>query len=228
MKNVLSFETKLSQAVTQIENKYSKTRVLEAGEKIFDFLEPQQNIYFSLNGIVKLFKIDRIGNEIAIALLPEKSFFGLSSLLLDELEQKYSASAVTPVKLISTPTFRVRQELHKSPELSSLMIRQLVSRLLNAEITIEFLRMQRSQTRLVSFLLILSRDFGIKTNAGIEINLRLSHETLAEMTSLSRVSVTKFLGQLRHQQMISIYRQKITIHDPKYLRQYYKIPDLLS
>jgi CRP-like cAMP-binding protein len=69
-------------------------------------------------------------------------------------------------------------------------------------------------SRLVSFLLILCRDFGVPCADGITIDLKLSHQAIAEAIGSTRVTVTRLLGDLREKKMISIHKKKITVHKP--------------
>ncbi len=58
------------------------------------------------------------------------------------------------------------------------------------------------ETRLMKLLIWLGNRFGTTTNEGIEIpieSMNLTHRQLAELASVSRVTVTKALGQFRQQ-----------------------------
>ena len=79
---------------------------------------------------------------------------------------------------------------------------------------IETLAHRDMGSRLVSFLLILCRDFGIPSSEGITIDLKLSHQAIAEAIGSTRVTVTRLLGDLREKRMISIHKKKITVHNP--------------
>ena len=69
-------------------------------------------------------------------------------------------------------------------------------------------------------MLILVRDFGVPTASGIMIDLKLSHQALAELIGSTRVTVTRLLGILRQKQVISISpEKKITIHNPTTLER---------
>jgi CRP-like cAMP-binding protein len=74
-------------------------------------------------------------------------------------------------------------------------------------------------SRLVSFLLILCRDFGVPDPQGVTIDLKLSHQAIAEAIGSTRVTVTRLLGDLRDDRMISIQKKKITVHNPVALSQ---------
>ena len=84
---------------------------------------------------------------------------------------------------------------------------------------IETLAHRDMGSRLVSFLLILCRDFGVPSSDGITIDLKLSHQAIAEAIGSTRVTVTRLLGDLRQVGMIAIHKKKITVHDPVNLSQ---------
>ena len=238
-KSALSVESQLLQVFLRDKSKDYLSREIKAGKEIFSPEKAQQNIFFSLQGVVKLSRIDCIGRETFVGLLPEKSFLGLS-LLLNKSESNYCAIALTPVTLISTTVTQFQQKLQESPELWTQIFHKLLSRSLTAQMTIESRLLRTSEARLVSFLLILCQNFGVETDTGIKlarslapfgdagslvkIDLKLAHHTLADWTYVNRASVTRILGQLRQQQMISIEQQQITLHNPSILRQYFAIP----
>jgi len=117
------------------------------------------------------------------------------------------------------PIEQVEKALKEDPELSIVMLRGLSSRILQTEMMIETLAHRDMGSRLVSFLLILCRDFGIPGTEGVTIDLKLSHQAIAEAIGSTRVTVTRLLGDLRQEKMISIYKKKITVHHPVDLGQ---------
>lgn len=177
-------------------------------------------MYFLLKGAVKLSRVYEAGEEITVALLRENSVFGVLSLLTGNRSDRfYHAVAFTPVELLSAPIDQVEQSLKNSPELSMLLLRGLSSRILQTEMMIETLAHRDMGSRLVSFLLILCRDFGLPSSEGLTIDLKLSHQAIAEAIGSTRVTVTRLLGELRENNMISIHKKKITVHNPVALSQ---------
>ncbi|WP_219884792.1 global nitrogen regulator NtcA [Merismopedia glauca] len=192
----------------------------ERGKTIFFPGDPAERVYFLLKGAVKLSRVYEAGEEITVALLRENSVFGVLSLITGNRSDRfYHAVAFTPVELLSAPIEQVEQALKENPELSWLMLRGLSSRILETEMMIETLAHRDMGSRLVSFLLILCRDFGIPTNNGITVDLKLSHQAIAEAIGSTRVTVTRLLGDLRQEEMISIHKKKITVHNPVLLSQ---------
>lgn len=192
----------------------------ERGKTIFFPGDPAERVYFLLKGAVKLSRVYEAGEEITVALLRENSVFGVLSLITGQRSDRfYHAVAFTPVELLSAPSDQVEQALKENPDLSMLMLRGLSSRILQTEMMIETLAHRDMGSRLVSFLLILCRDFGVPTSEGIRIDLKLSHQAIAEAIGSTRVTVTRLLGDLREENMISIHKKKITVHNPVALSQ---------
>ena len=187
----------------------------ERGKTIFFPGDPAERVFFLVKGAVKLSRVYEAGEEITVALLRENSVFGVLSLITGQKSDRfYHAVAFTPVELLSSPIEQVERALKENPELSMLMLRGLSSRILQTEMMIETLAHRDMASRLVSFLLILCRDFGVPTTEGIRIDLKLSHQAIAEAIGSTRVTVTRLLGDLRDQEMISIHKKKITVYNP--------------
>ncbi len=192
----------------------------ERGKTIFFPGDPAERVYFLLKGAVKLSRVYEAGEEITVALLRENSVFGVLSLITGQRADRfYHSVAFTPVELLSVPIEQVEKALKENPELSMLMLKGLSSRILQTEMMIETLAHRDMGSRLVSFLLILCRDFGVPTSDGITIDLKLSHQAIAEAIGSTRVTVTRLLGDLRQDKMISIHKKKITVYNPVALSQ---------
>ena len=192
----------------------------ERNKTIFFPGDPAERVYFLTKGAVKLSRVYEAGEEITVALLRENSVFGVLSLITgDRSDRFYHAVAFTPVELLSVQADQMNQALKEHPELSAIMLRGLSSRILQTEMMIETLAHRDMGSRLVSFLLILCRDFGVPGSEGITVDLKLSHQAIAEAIGSTRVTVTRLLGDLREQNMISIHKKKITVHDPVTLSQ---------
>ncbi len=219
MEKICFWSAQLIKGIGGGENSCPNLMEVKPGKTIVGPVKSTSQLYFSLKGVVKLNRIKGTGKEIAMVLLPEQSWFGLLPMLSGKSAPEYQAVAFTPVTLISMSRGQFQQELKKSPQLGRLITQQLSARLLTAEMMIESRLRKTLSARLVSFLLILARDFGVETDSGIKIDLPLSHQMLAEAIGSHRVVVTKLLVKLRQQHKISIWHQKITLHNPRILSQ---------
>lgn len=192
----------------------------ERGKTIFFPGDPAERVYFLLTGAVKLSRVYETGEEITVALLRENSVFGVLSLITGQHSDRfYHAVAFTPVELLSAPIDQAEIAFRENAQLTRLMLQGLSSRILQTEMMIETLAHRDMGSRLVSFLLILCRDFGTPSEQGVQIDLKLSHQAIAEAIGSTRVTVTRLLGELRDEEMISIHKKKITVHNPVLLSQ---------
>ena len=166
-------------------------------------------------GAVRLSRVYETGEEITVALLRENSLFGVLSLLTGNRSDRfYHAVAFTRVELVAAPATSVRNAIEQDASVGLLLLQGLSSRVLQTETMIETLTHRDMSSRLASFLLVLCRDFGVPGEKGVTIDLRLSHQAIAEAIGSTRVTITRLLGELKSSSLLAIDRKKITIFDP--------------
>ncbi len=189
--------------------------MVERSKTIFFPGDPAERVYLIRRGAVRLTRVYESGEEITVALLRENSLFGVLSLLTgDRSDRFYHAVAFTRVEMISAPAGSVRNAIEADSGVALLLLQGLSSRILQTETMIETLTHRDMSSRLVSFLLVLCRDFGVPSDKGITIDLRLSHQSIAEAIGSTRVTITRLLGDLRNLGLLQIDRKKITVFDP--------------
>jgi CRP/FNR family transcriptional regulator, global nitrogen regulator len=192
----------------------------DRGKTIFFPGDPAERVYFLVKGAVKLSRVFDNGEEITVALLRENSVFGVLSIITGHRSDRfYHAVAITPVEILAANIDQVEKALRNDAELSSILLKGLASRILQTEMMIETLAHRDMGSRLESFILILCRDFGVPGREGITIDLRLSHQAIAEAIGSTRVTITRLLGELKKKNLISIHKKKITVRDPVQLGQ---------
>ncbi len=217
-----SFDQPLSALFRQLDSGFlpSTAEHYERGKTVFFPGDPAERVYFLMRGAVKLSRVYERGEEITVALLRENSVFGVLSLITGHRSDRfYHAVAFTPVDLVAVPIDHVEKAVRTDSELSILLYQGLAARVLQTEMMIETLAHRDMGSRLESFLLVLCRDFGVQTKEGVTIDLRLSHQAIAEAIGSTRVTITRLLGELKKNELISIYKKKITVRDPIKLGQ---------
>jgi global nitrogen regulator NtcA len=193
----------------------SSMESVERGKTIFFPGDPAERVYLLRRGAVRLSRVYESGEEITVALLRENSLFGVLSLLTGQRSDRfYHAIAFTRVELVTAPATSVRRAIEQDASVGLLLLQGLSSRILQTETMIETLTHRDMSSRLVSFLLVLCRDFGVPGSEGITIDLRLSHQAIAEAIGSTRVTITRLLGDLRNDGLVQIDRKKITVFDP--------------
>ena len=193
----------------------ASTEMVERNKTIFFPGDPAERVYLIRRGAVRLSRVYESGEEITVALLRENSLFGVLSLLTGHRSDRfYHSVAFTRVEMVTAPASSVRQAIEANTSVGLLLLQGLSSRILQTETMIETLTHRDMSSRLVSFLLVLCRDFGMPGSQGITIDLRLSHQAIAEAIGSTRVTITRLLGDLRNSGLVEIDRKKITVLDP--------------
>ena len=193
----------------------ASTELVERNKTIFFPGDPAERVYLIRRGAVRLSRVYESGEESTVALLRENSLFGVLSLLTGHRSDRfYHSVAFTRVEMVTAPASSVRQAIEADTSVGLLLLQGLSSRILQTETMIETLTHRDMSSRLVSFLLVLCRDFGIPSTQGITIDLRLSHQAIAEAIGSTRVTITRLLGDLRNSGLVEIDRKKITVLDP--------------
>ena len=114
------------------------------------------------------------GEEITVALLRENSLFGVLSLLTGHRSDRfYHAIAFTRVEMITAPANSVLRAIEEDASVGLLLLQGLSSRILQTETMIETLIIEICLL-VWSVLMVFCRDFGVASEKGITIDLRLS------------------------------------------------------
>ena len=188
---------------------------VERSKTIFFPGDPAERVYLIRRGAVRLSRVYESGEEITVALLRENSLFGVLSLITGHRSDRfYHAVAFTRVEMVTAPADSVLRAIEGDASVGLLLLQGLSSRILQTETMIETLTHRDMSSRLVSFLLVLCRDFGVPGEKGITIDLKLSHQAIAEAIGSTRVTITRLLGDLRNSGLVQIDRKKITVLDP--------------
>ena len=195
--------------------KGSNTESVERSKPIFFPGDPAEKVYLIKKGVVRLSRLYESGKEITVAFLSENDFFGVSALLTNSLSERfYHAVAFTRVEIESIPATSVRNAIGDDASIGLTLLQLLSSRILQTETMIAILANREMLSKLIGFLLVLSTEFGVPRETGVTINLRLSHQEIAEAIGSTRVTITRLLGELKSSGLLSIHKKKITIIDP--------------
>lgn len=194
------------------------TRNYRQGETIFYKDDPGLLLYIIKAGQVKITTSSPEGEEVILAIFTDGDFFGELSLL-DESPRSASAVAMVPTQAITLHRHDFLHFIGKHPELVSDMLAALSRRLRGTDLLVEDAAFLDLPARLAKRLLQLSERYGIKTDEGVEIDLRLTQQDLADLVGATRVAVNRQLRLYQDRGAIRIGRQRITILRPEELRK---------
>ncbi len=155
-----------------------------------------QEIWVVCRGVVLLSTLYPTGDEALLGLVSGSMPFGLPLTYINP----YQAIALTDVDLMSVSMADIEQ----SPLLSQEIFRHLSRRLQQSEAFLALAGCRRVEDRLRQLLILLQHEVGQPVKTGMRLNVRLTHQHLANAIGTTRVTVTRLLGQLREEGWLTI------------------------
>ncbi len=190
-------------------------RAYRKNQVIFLEEETGNYMYLVLSGKVKVAKAGAGGKETILAIHRTGDFFGEMSLL-DGKTAPATVSAMEDSKIISVSGTDFHKYLLSNQKVMLQIIQVLCARLRQVWQT-QSLSSSTADARIRMGVYQLAKKHGIRDAHGTIIDLRITHQELAEMVGTSRETVTRVLTRLREQGVIEIDQRRITLLDPKAL-----------
>jgi len=151
-------------------------------------------MYIILFGKVKAVRMTEEGKEIILAVHQAGDFFGEMSLI---------DGKTTPASVIATEDSLVaiisKKDFYSillvQSKLMISLLKIFCNRLRKSWDTIQLLNFNNASQRTKMILLMLSDEYGKKSSDGITLNIKLTHQDIAEMTGMTRETVTRILDK---------------------------------
>ncbi|MBI4499678.1 MAG: Crp/Fnr family transcriptional regulator [Gemmatimonadetes bacterium] len=167
--------------------------------------DPSDAFYVLLSGQVKVMLIAEDGREVILSLVHPGDFFGERSLLDDE-PHSASVIAMEDSRLLILRRDDFQRCIHEMPGIAFGLLRALCARLQEADSKIGGLILLDVTGRVCHLLLQLADRGDGKT-----ISDPPTHQIMAQMVGSSRETVSRTMGSLADQGLISVSRREITI-----------------
>ena len=182
-----------------------------ARDLIFAPGDPDGQLYFVLEGTVRLYTIYGQYKEATTALLNDRGIFG--ELSLDEgAWQNVFAEAVTDARVAVVRKSSLAEVIKRQPEFTTKLVFSISERLKQSEEVIESLLDREVSARLTTLLLNLGDRFGeTEEGSGTVLKVRLTHQDLANMIVSTREAVSKVMSEFQRAGLIEVRNRRISI-----------------
>ncbi len=185
-------------------------RRFKAKDTIFAPGDPDDQLYFVLEGTVRLYKIYGDYKEATVALLREEDVFGKLSLVEGRRQDTF-AEAVTDARVAGVQKAALAEAIKRRPEFAMRLFSSFSERLRQSDKIIESLMPREVSTRLATLLLNLSERFGEGNGAGTVLDVRLTHQDLANMVASTREAVSKVMSEFQREGSIYVQNRRIVV-----------------
>ncbi|MEM7592333.1 MAG: Crp/Fnr family transcriptional regulator [Cyanobacteria bacterium P01_A01_bin.83] len=145
-------------------------------------------------GVVELSRIQQDGSEVISGWVTANGIFGSISAS-STLYRAVSLSDVYVKRYSSRDIFR-------NPSLSRQFLAQMSDRLVKSQQLLVVIAISRIEERLKQLLLMLKQEMGQPVTDGVRLQVRFTHQHLAEAIHTTRVTITRILGDFQNQDLI--------------------------
>jgi CRP-like cAMP-binding protein len=185
-------------------------RRFAAKDMIFAPGDPDDQVYFLLEGTVRLYKIYGEYKEATVALLTEGDVFGVLSLQESSCQNAF-AQAVTDARVAVVRKSVLNEVIKRRPEFALKLFSSFSERLKQFDETIESLLDREVSARLATLLSHLGERFGESCGSGTVLKVRLTHQDLANMIFSTREAVSKEMSGFQRAGLIEVRNRRISV-----------------
>ena len=196
----------------------SKVRKLKKGDPVYLPTEQADGVLLVAQGRVKVCHATPDGKQSILGFLDVGEIFGELSILGNDRREEY-VEATEKTTLVLLPKDAVNAVLRKYPELVLGITKLIGMRRQRVEKRLRNLLFRSNRERVIHLLIELCEKYGRRAEAGITLDIRLSHQEMASIIGSTRETVTVVLGQLQKENLIQIARRRVVILDLRRLAE---------
>ena len=189
---------------------------LPARQVVFYQGEPGREMYIVVSGKLKVSVTSEDGKELSFFILHKNDIFG-ELALLDGERRSATVTAIGPCELMVLHHADFRRLLKDNPAIGLKLLSVLSGRVRATTALYESSVFIEIPGRLAARLLELADEYGVLTDDGILIDLKLSQYELGTLINATRESVNKQLKSWESQGVIELRKGRIFITDPMVL-----------
>jgi CRP-like cAMP-binding protein len=201
----------------------SRLRSFAAHENVYLPGEAGETVLLLARGRVKIKAVTPDGRESILAFIHEGELFG-ELAIIDGAARTEFAEAVVPSQVIAVARDDIVWLMSRRPDVAMHVTKLLGFRLRRIENRLRNILFRSNRERVIALLLELLESQGEQHTDGYDVNMRLTHQDLANLIGATRESVTVTLGQLRREGLVDIRRQRIRLLRPTRLKAEIEVP----
>jgi CRP-like cAMP-binding protein len=194
----------------------SQIRLFKKGSAILFQGEIPRKAFIIRDGVVRAYTVKTSGEESTIALFTKDDIFPLSWLFDTTSNSLFYFEAVSDVRVMGVTKDDFNKIVSNSTEKLNEMLRYVNEQYTSMLVRITGLSQSRAIEKISFTFYYLLFRYGIKTSGGMhQINLKLNHLMIANLTGLTRESTTTNLKVLKEKGIISYTRSSFSVNKKK-------------
>lgn len=180
------------------------------GEVIFHPEDTPSGVFQIESGYVRLYSISQMGEELTLLLLKPNDFFP-TRWAFGDFPMRHVLGAFTEVVAHKIPKEEFLNHMKQDNELLYAFTHKMVARISTLYDRMNEMAFGTTDTKIASILRMCAAEFGEKKEEGIEIQVPLTHNDIANLVGISRESASLQLKQLERKGVIATNHHLITV-----------------
>jgi CRP-like cAMP-binding protein len=196
------------------------------GTFIYQQGETSNRFYQLVSGRVRLFLGNKDGREHVLAIVEPGGLFG-EAACFDGLPYHTSTVTVQPSTVRVFPRQAVLEAMRARPEVTLEVLRSITRKQRLFALQLESAMFKKAPARVAFILSRLATYYGAPAagGRGTRVALHLSHEILASMIGVTRVTVTREIGTLIREGIVTRDKRHLIVRQPDRLLERASAPD---
>jgi CRP-like cAMP-binding protein len=213
LKNIDLFKN-LSDAELKELEPYLVTTVFKKKEDIFAEGDLPEWFYIVSKGKIKITKLSHEGKEIILEVISPTDIFG-GVAVLRNFPYPANAVAMEDSEVVKISRKNLMRLVDRFPNLMYCIALQLGDRMKSSYDSLKNIALERVEARIAALLLKLAKKVGIETKEGLQIDMRLTKQDVADMVGTTVETSIRTFSKFKKQGLVEDKAGKIVIRDRK-------------
>lgn len=217
LKNIPIF-SHLSEEVLQKIIELQNIKKYKKGDIIFYEGDRGKAFFFVKSGKIKIYKTSFDGRDITLNILGKGSIFA-EVTLFNDVNYPATVEVLEDSEIGMILNKDIEKMILNNNTLALQIIKVLTKRLYRSQKTLKEMAFNDTYSRTARTLLDLCQRHGRYTTLGIEIDISITRQDIANMVGTSRETVSRIISDLKKEKILDSQSKKIVIIDKDKLKQ---------
>jgi len=191
---------------------YLVTTAFKKKEDIFAEGDQPEWFYIVAKGKVKITKLSHEGKEIILEVISPTDIFG-GVAVLRNFPYPANAVAMEDSEVVKITRKNLMRLVDRFPNLMYCIALQLGDRMKSSYDSLKNIALERVEARIAALLLKLANKVGIETKEGLQIDMRLTKQDVADMVGTTVETSIRTFSKFKKQGLVADKAGKIVIRD---------------
>ena len=217
LKNCDLFKRLTPPQIARLE-KRAKFRRFERGNLIYLPSDQSDSVLFLESGRVKMYHVTPDGKQTLLAFIDPGELFG-ELAVFDSGEREEYAETMERSDVVLIPGDEAQRLMEEHSDFSIGVTKLISWRRRRIERRLKSLLYRTAKDRLVHLLLELAEQYGRRTQEGVLIDIKLSHQDLSSVIGSTRETVTNEISELQMSGKILVRRRQFILRNMNQLAE---------